>query len=361
MLDSEPGADLRPGAADCNEHSVSGRDSLSTRTPAVNDPAKQPQPSLSVVRAPADRAEDAMSALLGAGPSAGVRFAAQARAAGISLDRIWCLADTFGRYRAAVLAVRSPGRTTMLLATHPRDAADVAAIGRAIAAACESCAADSDLAQALVEPSRPLDIAAYEAGGLTRLATLDYLECPLGASWRNRRGTPEPPPAGWSFEPVDIPSDGDDLAVLGEALRAEICSVLERSYLDTLDCPGLAGVRRTGDVLEGHFGSGARERIWLVARERGAAGAVCLLNASADRGSAELVYLGVAREARGRGIARALLVEGMRRCADAGLRSVTLAVDARNAPARRLYDALGFAQTSSRVALIRALRDDARR
>ncbi|MFM7132906.1 MAG: GNAT family N-acetyltransferase [Planctomycetota bacterium] len=300
-----------------------------------------------------------MSALLGAGPSAGVRFAAQARTAGISLDRIWCLADAFGRYRAAVLAVRSPGRTTMLLATHPRDPADAASIGRAIEAACAACADDTDLAQALVEPNRPLDVAAYEAGGLTRLATLDYLECPLGASWRSRRSAPEQPPAGWSFDRVDAPIDGDDPSALGEALRAEICSVLERSYLDTLDCPGLAGVRRTRDVLDGHFGAGARERIWLVARERGAAGAVCLLNASADRGSAELVYLGVAREARGRGVARALLVEGMRRCADAGLRSVTLAVDARNDPARKLYDALGFARTSSRVAVIRALRVDA--
>jgi ribosomal protein S18 acetylase RimI-like enzyme len=360
-MDSEPGADLRPGVADCNEHSATGRDSLSNRTHPVTDPATPPHPSLSVVRAPADRAEDAMSALLGAGPSAGVRFAAQARAAGISLDRIWCLADTFGRYRAAVLAVRSAGRTTMLLATHPRDAADAAAIGRVVAAACESASEDTDLAQALVEPSRPLDIAAYEAGGLARLATLDYLECPLGAAWKARRGTPEPAPTGWAFDPVDAAIDGDDPAALGDGLRAELCSVLERSYLDTLDCPGLAGVRRTGDVLDGHFGSGARERIWLVARERGAAGAVCLLNASADRGSAELVYLGVAREARGRGVARALLVEGMRRCADAGLRSVTLAVDARNAPARRLYDALGYTQTSSRVALIRALRVDARR
>lgn len=243
-----------------------------------------------------------MAALLGAGPSAGARFAQQARAAAISLDRIWALADSHGRLRAAVLAVASPGRTTMLLATHPRDGRDASEIGRCVREACVAAEADTDLAQALVEPSRPRDVEAYEAGGLRALATLDYLECRLGPSWNSRGTGFEPPSPGWSVETIREVVGASDPGAISDATRRELCGVLEQSYLDTHDCPGLAGIRRTTDVLDGHFGTGARARIWLLARKDGAPAAVCLLNGASDRASAELVYLGVARDARGQGL-----------------------------------------------------------
>lgn len=310
---------------------------------------------LTVVRSNPERVEDALSALLAAGPAASARFARQAEASRVSLERIWCLADEFGRYRLAVLAVPTLGRTAMLLASHPRSADEAAMLGKAVDAAAEGCADACDIAQALVDPMHPLDVAAFEAGGLVRLATLDYLERNLP-----RAGSLEPPtaPAGWSIEPVADASllGGADPAALGEERRAELIAVLEASYRDTRDCPGLAGMRRTADVLDGHFGLGARPRHWFIARGAGGARGVCLVNGSADSQAAELVYLGLSPEARGKGVAQALLAKALHACSCARVGVVSLAVDSLNEPAKRLYLAHGFRRVSSRVALVRRLR-----
>jgi ribosomal protein S18 acetylase RimI-like enzyme len=307
---------------------------------------------LEVVRAPAERVEDAMGALLGAGPAAAERFVRQAAGAAISLEHAFCLADPFGRYRMAVLAVPSAGRAAMLLASHARHRDDVADLGRAVEAACRSAAGFADIAQALVEPHRELDVAAFEAGGLRNLATLEYLEAPLRSTAAPRL------PDGWTIEPVApaLVLDGSDVHRIAAETRAELACVLEASYRDTLDCPGLAGLRHTADVVEGHFAIGARRRFWLFARERGVARGVCLLNATPDGRSVELVYFGLAPEARGRGLGAALLDAGFHAAAQARCATASLAVDMRNAPARKLYDSRGFRQISSRVALVRDLR-----
>ncbi|MEY4118250.1 MAG: hypothetical protein RLZZ116_1578 [Planctomycetota bacterium] len=314
--------------------------------------------ALHVVRATPERAEEALSALLAAGPAATARFARQAESAKIALDRMWCLADDLGRYRMAVLAVPSLGRTAMLLASHPRALEEAQALGRAVQAAADGCADVSDIAQALVEPARPLDLAAYEAGGLKRLATLDYLEKEISRGRPAPASEKTPLPPGWTIGPVADPRvlAGADPYALGEACRSEIAAVLDESYKETRDCPGLAGMRRTLDVLDGHFALGPRPRFWLVARRDGRALGVCLVNGSPDAANAELVYLGLAREARGLGIARALLDESLEICRSARVGILSLAVDELNEPARRLYLSRGFHKTSARVALVRPLR-----
>jgi ribosomal protein S18 acetylase RimI-like enzyme len=52
--------------------------------------------------------------------------------------------------------------------------------------------------------------------------------------------------------------------------------------------------------------------------------------------------VGTHRDFRRRGLARAAMLEAMRRLADAGMRTVTITHDAENVPARRLYESLGF-------------------
>lgn len=309
---------------------------------------------LSVVRAVPERTEEAMGALLSAGPSAAARFVRQAEGSRIALDRIWCLAGPDGRYRSAVLAVAARGRTVMLLATRARDRAQAEALAPAIAAAAEGSADAGDIAQSLLEPERTHDAAAFVLAGFRALATLEYQERSLP-----RLGAPEAPPvpAGWELAPAadEHALGGDDPAALAPTAREELVRVLESTYRDTLDCPGLAGMRRTTDVLDGHFGPGRRLRFWLLARQAGVARAVCLLNGSPDGTSAELAYFGVAPEARGSGIAAAILAAGMRACAAARVATIQLAVDARNAPAKRLYARHGFRTVSSRLALVRAI------
>jgi len=296
-----------------------------------------------------------MGALLSAGPAAAARFVRQAEASGIALDELWCLKDRSGRYRLAAAAFVGAGRSAMLLASRIREPDEVPFLAAAISAALRSVADRADLGQALVDPASRLEIEAFESAGLGRIAMLEYLERSLP-----RAGLIDPPaaPSGWSIAAVDRPAvlGGNDPRALDPSVRAEIAALLEATYVDTLDCPGLAGMRRIDDVIDGHFGSGTRPRHWIVARESGVARGLCLINGPADGGSAELVYLGLAREARGRGIARLLLSHGLRACGESRTSSLTLAVDERNAPARRLYGSLGFRRVSSRVALVRALR-----
>lgn len=314
------------------------------------------QPALTVVRSDPTRVTEAMSALLSAGPSAAGRFTEQARAAAIRLDLLWCAQDDAGRYRLAVLAVPSPGRTAMLVATRARSRADVDALRDVIAIAARGVADLADIAQALIDPAQSLDIAAFESASFRKMATLDYLERPLP-----RAGALAPPsiPDGWTIEPVAPRAvlDGESLSALEPALRSELIALLEATYIDTRDCPGLAGLRHTSDVLEGHFGTGVRRRHWLVARKidagkPGRALGLCLLNGSPEGTSAELAYFGVAAAARGKGIGSALLACGLHACSVDRMSSVTLALDANNEPAKNLYDSAGFRKTISRVALV---------
>jgi ribosomal-protein-alanine N-acetyltransferase len=63
---------------------------------------------------------------------------------------------------------------------------------------------------------------------------------------------------------------------------------------------------------------------------------------------AEILTLGVAPGARRQGIARTLLDDLFRRARLAGAHSIGLEAAADNLPARRLYEAAGFAQTGQR-------------
>lgn len=69
---------------------------------------------------------------------------------------------------------------------------------------------------------------------------------------------------------------------------------------------------------------------------------------------AELLTITTAPEARGQGIATALLTRLLTRAADAGVLSCFLEVAADNTPAFRLYDRLGFRQVGLRPRYYRA-------
>ena len=63
---------------------------------------------------------------------------------------------------------------------------------------------------------------------------------------------------------------------------------------------------------------------------------------------AEILSVAVARNSRGRGIARLLLNLHLRRLAGLGIRTVFLEVDEHNAPAIKLYRRAGFGEVSRR-------------
>lgn len=265
------------------------------------------------------------------------------------------------RVRQACLAVPGAGRTAMMFISEPADRPIEGSRGIAERAACISAACRHltlehasrvGLAQALPEPDEPWAIEAFEASGFLHVGTLVYL--------RAENSTPKDPepqwPAGVSLQRVS------ETGVLGsdtDRARAErdLAAALEASYEDTLDCPELCGMRTPADVLDSHRSTGVYDPAWwwLVRVENHPVGAM-FLSRCPEQQSMELVYLGLAPQARGKKLGGALLAMGMARIAQAypGW-DVTCAVDARNTPALALYAKLGFLPYAKRVAMVKSL------
>jgi len=124
---------------------------------------------------------------------------------------------------------------------------------------------------------------------------------------------------------------------------------IAETYRDSLDCPGLRGLRTVHDAVRTHKHTGRfRPKRWRLAVLGRSPVGVAMVNEMRDRG--ELVYLGVVPEARGTGLGRDLVRRAIRDTAEMGLETMGLAVDAGNGPAVRLYRAAGFAETHRRLA-----------
>jgi ribosomal protein S18 acetylase RimI-like enzyme len=118
---------------------------------------------------------------------------------------------------------------------------------------------------------------------------------------------------------------------------------LWRTCEGTLDCPEVNGVRTIEEIVVGHQAQGTfdPDRWWLVREYASPVGVVLLTDVPAGHGW-DVAYLGVVPEARRRGIGRDMTVRALREAAKAKQTQLTLAVDARNQPAWKLYRGLGF-------------------
>lgn len=183
-----------------------------------------------------------------------------------------------------------------------------------------------------------------EAAGMARLATLGYYERALPR--RGRVATSWP--AGATITACDVLTAGG---------RAELSELLQQTYDGTLDCPGLAGLRTTEEILQGHLATHAVEPdLWSIVRLEGKPVAVSMCSPLPFGEAAELVYFGVASNARGLGIGPALLQHSLGRLEHRGILAVHLACDESNAPALRMYRNAGFERTVRRVAYVRPMR-----
>jgi ribosomal protein S18 acetylase RimI-like enzyme len=309
--------------------------------------AAQRNAELGIIAVPSERRSEAIVQLVSTGPhddrGQSQRFLEYARGHGISLDTMWSLVDGDDRIVATVLAVPSPGRTAMVFASRLRSPQQIAAHGRLIDhAAAQLAHRNVHLAQMLLDPSETLERQAALAGRFIELARLSYQERPVP---RARNASKPTWPAG-----IETLSYTDEQ-------RPEVLDALAASYERTLDCPGLLGLRETSDILDGHQASGQFDpRLWTLLRVDGRPAGVLLLNPSSGLQAVELVYLGLAPFARGRGLGKRLLAHGLALLAGRRERSINLAVDEANVPALRLYAAAGFRGVLRRTALIRPLR-----
>ncbi len=275
-------------------------------------------------------------------------FLGYARALGYDLSRRW-LCRLNGRTRGACTSVESGGRTALLLAPaidvdwlHP----DAQRFLLQHVAGHES-RRGIRLLQALIEPHDDASRSLLRRAGFLEIAVLRYLEArldpaPLGAAPR--------PPA--SLEPSVVRWISYDR----EAHRL-FAELIQATYAESLDCPGLCGLREMEDVIAGHRSAGRfMPDQWRLLLLEDRPIACILFGEHPIRPSMELTYMGVHPEYRRRSIGTYVLDSGLYWARAAGKRAVSLAVDASNAPALRLYERAGFAPTEERRALVLPLR-----
>jgi len=127
--------------------------------------------------------------------------------------------------------------------------------------------------------------------------------------------------------------------------RREIDSLVEATFVGTLDCPDLDGLRSPSDVVSGFLESKAWDASlpwWVLCAEDKPIG--CALVNSHPQAIFELAYVGLDPAWRGRGLGRALVNFATNSCRRLGGSCLTTAVDTKNWPACMIYDSLGFSE-----------------
>jgi len=284
---------------------------------------------------------------------------------GIDLDLMWgVISDhaekSMPRVRQVCLAVLGAGRTAMLFHSSPespRQFGSREVQQREIGASISACLVElstmpdrAGLAQCLIEPKHTWANQVCLDAGMISVGELAYMRKPLDAQ---------------RARPVTEPDWGPGIRV--ESLASiehrspgqadpDLTRALEGSYEQTLDCPELCGLRSMPDVLESHKATGSFDpNHWLLIYKHDQPVGCCLLTHCPNNDSIELVYLGIAPDARGLGLGRRVLEYGIARMSALCAKDVTCAVDTRNTPAIHVYESLGFRRFDSRHGYVVAL------
>ncbi len=257
-------------------------------------------------------------------------FTSFAESQKLSLEFQWVI-ERNGRARAACMLICSPGRCGTVLLSDAIEAADRAAAAGALAELVSTARQQRlRLAQALLE----MDFVGTEllaGAGFARVGELQYMERSIGGVARHRREA------------------GLEWVTYGPRVHATFAEVIEASYEGSLDCPALTGVRQIEEVIEAHKAAGVFEpNGWLLLMCDGQPVGVLLLSRVLYRPAMEIVYMGLIRRARGRGLGHVLVQRAIAEAQQRGVGALMLAVDAGNAPARRIYTANGFGTTTAR-------------
>lgn len=283
-----------------------------------------------------------------------------ASAPGHGIDLTWVHAtvrrDASGRVvgvRQACLPVPGSGKTAMVFISEPSVAGEIDGpeVARAERAACidETCrflaaqtAASVRVAQALPEVREGWGIEAFRSAGFISVGELLYMRRTI-----SKQGFSQP---AWPPNIELVP-----LTALGPDRDQTMMALLDETYVETLDCPELCGLRETADVLESHKRVGAFDpNLWFIVREDRVPRGCVLLNPNPDTRTVELVYLGLVKSVRGRGLARQLLNHAFCRLCEKNVGwTFACAVDRRNAPAVKLYESIGMRIFGERAALVR--------
>lgn len=280
------------------------------------------------------------------------RFVNYAREIGLRTDRQVQAVQTPASDHAAVLGVclwvPSAGRTAMLFAP-PMTEYPVAAGASVVCIqeALKDVAADTEfgginLVQAVLDPQDEIGHAMFLKAGLHVLTTLGYME----------RRAPILPSTGPAAIAQSLPP-GIRLETYRPDNHQLFATAIQDSYQQTLDCPALSGLRHIEDVIAGHQAVGTFDpALWFLLLEKEHAIGCLLLAKIPARQAMDLVYLGLAPTARGRGLSRALMQMLIYQTRQQSCALSSLSVDEINVPARKLYQRFGFSVVARRRTMI---------
>src|SRR5258708_4976515 len=211
-----------------------------------------------------------------------------------------------------VLAVLRPGGAVFLWPPVVRagTAADEVSSAMLKSVADRVDAQGAMFTQCLLEPDDAKGRATLERGGFPYATDLMLLSRSLAAD------LPARPAAALTVE------------CYSDESHARFAHIIERSYEGTLDCPALARLRGGEDSLAAHRATGQFvPNAWRLYRSGGVEVGVLLLAEHRDRDLWEVAYLGVVPEARGRGMGRAILHDGLAMARDLGHAAIEIAAD----------------------------------
>ena len=251
----------------------------------------------------------------------------------------WARSDRTTHAVAAI--IEGVGRTSMIFFSPPyAPGVDPKQLARLISEISKDAInGGMSLVQALIDPRDTEQADVLKNSGMLLLAELIYMRRDL------------------QIRPPEVPEIRQELAWRNykQFTEAELGEVISQSYADSVDCPALRGVREMTDVIAGHKHSGAfcPEAWWIVDYGDQARPAGCILvNDSTKTPSADIIYMGVAREFRRRGLARAMLQRCIAQAAQRNCENVSVAVDTRNDHAIRIYEQSGFVEIQRRLAYV---------
>ena len=243
---------------------------------------------------------------------------------------------------AACLCFDHPGRTSLVFVPERNapSALDPLILDLLTRQAQDAASRDVRLLQIILRPEQQHTESLLQRADFTFLADLKYLERPIRAP-----GPPPVPDLNWR--------------TYGPTTHSDFRETIRKTYAGSLDCPQLAGKRDIRDVIEGHKAAGnLNPDLWFLAIHADSPVAVLLLARNPAQHNAEIVYMGVIPQQRGRNIGRALLHKANWTARQTRAECLTLAVDAANRHALKLYSDDGFAERAQRRAWIRFINHD---
>jgi GNAT superfamily N-acetyltransferase len=239
----------------------------------------------------------------------------------------------------AALAVVQPGRTALVY--QPRLSPGTTEGVRAqLYAALDEFLIEQrvQLAQEVLAVDADEDAAHAKAAGYPLKVQLVYMVAD-GGQFPDRE-----PTTHWQFDPFQ------------ENQQTRLETMLDQTYTATLDCPEINGVRSATDTIAGYRATGEfNPQSWRVIRD-GQRDIGCLLVTRYDAALAELIYMGLVPEERGRGGSVDVMNWAKWLARAVGCESLTVALDARNVPAYRAYVRAGFAEFDRRRIILRTFR-----